>query len=197
VLSDFRLADVASRVARHNYRARYYDPTRQRFISEDPIGFRGGINVYAYAWNSPAIWRDPLGLDVIVAVYGCCGGMNHVGIGVNSFVTSGFYAASDGPATVMGLAVPGQVAFDHEQHPEGPITWIRIPTTQTQDAAIQAFIEARRNNPGPYQLYGRNCVSFVQAALAAGGVNTMPTIFPNHLSDQLTGSWPSIGGVFP
>src|ERR1700680_633404 len=29
-------------------RGRYYNPTLQRFISEDPIGFRGGIDLYAY-----------------------------------------------------------------------------------------------------------------------------------------------------
>jgi RHS repeat-associated protein len=31
------------------YRARYYNPTFGRFISEDPIEFTGGINLYAYA----------------------------------------------------------------------------------------------------------------------------------------------------
>lgn len=45
------------------YRARYYSPTLQRFISEDPIGFRGGINKYAYVGNSPIIHRDPEGLE--------------------------------------------------------------------------------------------------------------------------------------
>jgi len=33
------------------YRARYYNPVLQRFIIEDPIGLRGGINVYAYVKN--------------------------------------------------------------------------------------------------------------------------------------------------
>src|SRR6266704_2212770 len=44
------------------YRARYYSPTLQRFISEDPIGLHGGINVYTYVGNSPANGNDPLGL---------------------------------------------------------------------------------------------------------------------------------------
>ena len=43
------------------YRARYYNPTTGRFLSEDPIGFGGGINLYAYAANNPMSMKDPLG----------------------------------------------------------------------------------------------------------------------------------------
>src|SRR5208337_2749122 len=44
------------------YRARYYNPTYQRFISQDPIGFAGGDpNLYAYARNIPTVWADALG----------------------------------------------------------------------------------------------------------------------------------------
>ncbi|WP_204117481.1 RHS repeat-associated core domain-containing protein [Paraburkholderia sp. C35] len=42
-------------------RYRYYDPNAGRFISKDPIGLKGGINVYQYA-PSPVQWIDPLGL---------------------------------------------------------------------------------------------------------------------------------------
>ncbi len=44
------------------YRARYYDPMEGRFISKDPIGFRGGINLYSYVKNNPIRYRDPYGL---------------------------------------------------------------------------------------------------------------------------------------
>lgn len=44
------------------YRARYYQPRFQRFIAEDPIGLRGGINVYRYANNNAILFVDPLGL---------------------------------------------------------------------------------------------------------------------------------------
>jgi RHS repeat-associated protein len=47
------------------YRARYYNPSIGRFISEDPIGFRGGINVYAYVENNPVSRIDPFGLDCL------------------------------------------------------------------------------------------------------------------------------------
>lgn len=44
------------------YRARYYDPKIGRFISEDPIGLRGGNNFYSYVHNDPTRFRDPSGL---------------------------------------------------------------------------------------------------------------------------------------
>ena len=42
-------------------RHRYYDPDAGRFVSRDPIGLRGGVNVYQYVPN-PTHWIDPLGL---------------------------------------------------------------------------------------------------------------------------------------
>jgi RHS repeat-associated protein len=47
------------------YRARYYSPAFQRFISEDPIGLAGGINQYSYVEGSPIDSVDPSGLDGI------------------------------------------------------------------------------------------------------------------------------------
>nr|WP_279613162.1 RHS repeat-associated core domain-containing protein [Burkholderia ubonensis] len=45
----------------HYNRHRYYDPTSGRFVSKDPIGQQGGLNVYQYVPN-PIHWIDPLGL---------------------------------------------------------------------------------------------------------------------------------------
>jgi RHS repeat-associated protein len=41
---------------------RYYDPTLGRFLSQDPIGFAGGWNLYTYVGNSPVDRVDPSGL---------------------------------------------------------------------------------------------------------------------------------------
>jgi RHS repeat-associated protein len=41
---------------------RFYDPTTGRYISADPIGLDGGINLYGYALNNPVNLVDPLGL---------------------------------------------------------------------------------------------------------------------------------------
>jgi RHS repeat-associated protein len=46
-----------------DYRARYYDPSIGRFISEDPTQFAGSAtNFYAYTENNPINLTDPSGL---------------------------------------------------------------------------------------------------------------------------------------
>jgi RHS repeat-associated protein len=44
------------------YRARYYDSSLGRFISEDPVGFSAGdTNLYRYVNNNPTNYNDPSG----------------------------------------------------------------------------------------------------------------------------------------
>jgi hypothetical protein len=50
-------------MVRLDYRARYYDPTIGRFISEDPARFSVGANYYSYTKNRPLITVDPSGLS--------------------------------------------------------------------------------------------------------------------------------------
>ncbi|EIX6435681.1 RHS repeat protein [Salmonella enterica] len=47
-------------------RNRYYEPERGRYITQDPIGLKGGWNSYQYPLN-PVQRNDPLGLKVIFA----------------------------------------------------------------------------------------------------------------------------------
>ena len=43
-------------------RNRWYDPQSGRFLTQDPIGLAGGVNLYAYAGNNPVSFSDPYGL---------------------------------------------------------------------------------------------------------------------------------------
>jgi len=46
----------------HQMRARWYASSLRRFLNEDPSGFAGGENFYAYAAGNPVSLIDPLGL---------------------------------------------------------------------------------------------------------------------------------------
>jgi RHS repeat-associated protein len=44
------------------YRARHYSPAWGRFVQVDPIGYQGGVHLYAYVRNDPLNLIDPSGL---------------------------------------------------------------------------------------------------------------------------------------
>jgi RHS repeat-associated protein len=50
---------------------RYYDPQEGRFISEDPIGLGGGINLYAFTGDDPINQSDPSGM-MLADSHGIC-----------------------------------------------------------------------------------------------------------------------------
>ena len=47
--------------------ARYYSPILKRFLNEDPAGFAGGRNLYAYCSGDPVNAMDPFGLGKVSA----------------------------------------------------------------------------------------------------------------------------------
>jgi len=62
-------AELDQETGLYYMRARYYDPQLGRFLSEDPLGIAGGMNLYPYGGNDPINTRDPSGLDVSICVY--------------------------------------------------------------------------------------------------------------------------------
>ena len=166
------------------YRARYYHPGLQRFISEDPIGFAGGdINFYGYVRNSPLTFTDPLGLDVTITRWSCCYGADHTGIGINTTDTVGFY-----PVHPRRPFDNGTVSRDLRRNtPDESKGSCTIKTTLEQDAKIQAYIDERTQNPGRYNiLSGRHCGGFVQGALRAGGIDLFRDVaIPGSFFDAL------------
>jgi RHS repeat-associated protein len=58
-----REEDSTGALSLYHYRARYYSPALQRFLTEDPVGFAGGdANLYGYVGNAPTVATDQLGL---------------------------------------------------------------------------------------------------------------------------------------
>jgi RHS repeat-associated protein len=55
--------EADSETSLYYYRARYFDPSAGRFVSEDPSGTSGGLNLYGYVTNDPINRYDPTGLS--------------------------------------------------------------------------------------------------------------------------------------
>ena len=79
-----------------NFRYRWYDPVTGRWISKDPIGLSGGLNLYLLSENSPINTCDPIGLARIgirplgPGITGSLGMMLGVSIpGLSSILTAG------------------------------------------------------------------------------------------------------------
>ncbi len=168
------------------FRARFYSPVFQRFVSEDPIGFRGGINKYSYAINSPMNFIDPLGLDVTINQYAGAdhNPFGHIGIGVNTDQTQGLYPKSDA-AGLTGWPTPAKVIPDNPNGNRIVEDTITIHTSPEQDKIIEDYLYNAVRNPGQWGLTGRNCTRFVEEVLRRGGVRTSDALFPRDLIHDL------------
>jgi len=120
------------------YRARYYDPTVGRFMSEDPIHFRAGVNFYRYVGNNPALFTDPMGscpasppptpyqkfryvlCHPLTAAY--AGGVAGVAVGAGSVTSLGGSGAGGAILTLSGEAAPAIEGLALA----GPVGWALI-----------------------------------------------------------------------
>lgn len=173
-------------------------PVLHKFISEDPIEFAGGdVNLYRYAADNPVVLTDPFGLDVTVTVWPGANGLGHVGVGINSTDTQGFYPTTHRVCLLTGCDVPGDLLNDQTQHPGVTPEKIVIPTTPQQDRAMQQVIDQRKASHGNYNMYGRNCATFVEDVLRAGGQKPLDTKYPHDLADDLKRRFPQTTNKAP
>lgn len=151
----------------YNYRFRYYDENIGRFLSEDPIGFGGGVDFYRYADGNPISANDPLGLETTVCYYPDTP-VGHVGFGLpGEPFTSGFYPEDKWPSFYHpwgGLDGPGGVFPDNAPDERNKKCKV-IPSSPKDD---QCMFNCRRkwlSNPGDYKVATRQCTGFVRECL--------------------------------
>jgi len=147
-------------------RARYYDPEVGRFISKDPIGFLGGLNVFTYVENDPIDLIDPLGLDYWVegAVEG------EAGLGFHQSICVGKRNGARMCISFGRMPGQGDCYFKCKGHiyqdksAPGDIyqNYYRVTSNET-DIKIRKHFASLLGTEGRWDvLLGQNCRSFSQ-----------------------------------
>jgi RHS repeat-associated protein len=146
------------------YRARYYHPSVARFISEDPIGIRGGPNFYRYVLNSPAMFNDPFGLVVQI-----CNRPAEGMPGNHSYLHDPATGRNCGQGSNSGRENPGR----------SDTTCIDVSGSGGRENLIFACCEAQRNSPlasnwWMWRPFGNDCHNVVKDSLKCAGISNPP-----------------------
>ena len=176
--------------------AAVYDSEQGRWLSRDPIGEDGGLNLYGYVGNDPANWIDPLGLrDVDVSVWNAKfpyffgkGSVGHVAV----CETNGKTLLSQFPEPHGMHGKNKELDYKDAEKEEGrpPDKTIRVHVPDDKPFDNTVADHAKRPtwdwNPNKKN-GGTNCVNSAAAALKAGGVPVHSHSLPGNFGRELEG----------
>jgi len=185
-------------------RARYFDSSTGRFLSEDPLEFRGERNFYRYALNNPMDYVDPTGLNTTVVII-----YDKGPLGTN-FGSHAALLIDNGMGGKPFLYDPaGSYSHDVCRSPHGDCS---SSDEGGNDANVKKFLEFHQADPNYYgyklfifsttpeqesaimdqinslpNIMGGFCSSAVSDALSGVGPfkNLPPSLTPGGLADDL------------
>jgi RHS repeat-associated protein len=170
-------------------RNRWYDPQTGRFLTQDPIGLAGGVNLYAYAGNNPVMFSDPFGLcpwhDVECwedKMWAASGGTGFAGrvlapLASTALELSGASGVDQSSKAAAGGSKMAMAALVLD------IGSSAIPGGSEGKAGVRALIRDATENPGAW----KSVASFVEKAVskkARGGIS-IQRVIQNEAGDQL------------
>jgi len=163
-------------------RNRWYDPKTGRFLTQDPIGLAGGVNLYSYAGNGPVSFSDPFGL---------CDELNNRNKGLSTTAPCDLILvifAEASSENLRGMIAVGSVArnrvTDRSHEFRRRRTYERVIHQRNQFRGVgnRQWRAAERQMNGRQQLTGSDLRAFNMAIGVAEG------IYNNSIQDNTAGS---------
>ena len=130
---------------------RFYDPQAGRWLTRDPIGYGGGINLYGYTKNNPGNRWDPSGLYADVGISAGEG----IGIIFGVQIDSSNHTASLYGGCYLGVGTPIGVSIQGS------------PGSPTQGGFVNGYAGA-----GPSGTAGLSGIGNKTGPTASGGIST-------------------------
>ena len=127
------------------YRARHYDLSIGRFLSEDPIRFAGSSSFYLYTQNRPVNATDPTGLKILLCSR--AGFQNLGGIGNHAYLYDTRNGRNCGRGTQSGR---------ENINADGTFC-IEIAGSEGKEDRVMACCETERKNAGLWVPWWNDC----------------------------------------
>ncbi len=160
-------------------RHRYYDPAQGRYITQDPIGLKGGLNVYVYPLN-PVVNIALLGLNTIILSGGPTEGNP---IGHTAMAFSGMSVYSYGTGTEYGSELTSYLTIQATYR--STVGYV-LNTTPEQERIMVEYINKNYKQGSDYNIALHNCATMVADALSEANVanSEMQSLLENYLLPQ-------------
>jgi len=143
----------------YNWGFRYLESALQRWITADPSGEPGGLNLYSYVENNPGNHIDPAGLDVWVGAGGLIGHQN-ISVGDPHGTFSSYSFAPDTYWALFNPFRQGKVYLDTVT--TSPEPQFYKTTTPEEDAAARSTLNQMIGESWGYGLTYGSCRTFSQ-----------------------------------
>ncbi|MBX9706049.1 MAG: hypothetical protein K5Q00_07310, partial [Gammaproteobacteria bacterium] len=148
------------------YRA--YSPTLGRWQGRDPLGEAAGTNLYRYSLNSPIVYKDPLGLDIVI-LYDptALHGLGHAAALVGNESDGWIYYSNELNFPGIPPRFRGLDDFFEKYDRYRPENSALFDTTDEQDAAAHA---AGQNSVDYYKFPSHTCANTTRDIANAAGL---------------------------
>ena len=145
-----------------NFRMRWYDTGTGRWLSKDPIGLNGGINLYVFCVNCPVLFMDPKGRNIYYTSENGGHSMLWVGDGKSVKGTTVF---EFGPKT-DNVFWGDSVIIVGNGTPKLPE--IELPSTEDQDRRMIGVMRQIEKRKPKYSFFRYNCADAAREVLREG-----------------------------